>query len=139
MNKKKRYFEWSIHLLCWVIGYVLILNYVTTILDFRASEGPFWLSILVGTLVNQLVFYGTAFGVVPRFLPQRDILRLGFVLLFGLLVVNLSETVIDYYFLVGHFSTENESFESYFFYNFTINGFMMVFALAYAFSELLDQ
>mgnify|MGYP000109042708 FL=1 len=72
----KKYLEARIHVLIWGVAYFLILNYVTTISDFRKDEGPFWLAILFGMLMSQVLFYATAFFIVPKFLRQKRILLL---------------------------------------------------------------
>ena len=95
----KKYIEPIIHLSIWLIGYLLILEYVNTILDFRKDGGPFWLSILFGTLINQFIFYTVAFWLIPHFLPKRNILGLIMLLIGGLIGINLLETVIDFYYL----------------------------------------
>lgn len=116
----------------WVLGYVLVMEYVNTILDFRKGEGPFWLSVLFGTLINLVICYGTAFGLAPQFLDKRNWIGLVVALLVGILGINTFETLVDYFYLVGHFSTEKESFLSYFFFNLSINFFMLLVGLSYA-------
>ena len=113
----KKYLEVTIHILIWCVAYFLILNYVNTIADYRKDEGPFWLAILFGMIINQAIFYVTAFFIVPKFLGQKKILILIITLIIVFVLINLFESFIDYYWLVGFFSSESESYWSYITYN----------------------
>ena len=128
----KKYLEVIIHVLIWAIAYFLILNYVNTIADFRKGQGPFWLTILFGMLMNQVVFYGTAFFIVPKFLRLKKILRLIIALTSTFILINLFESFIDYYWLVGFFSSENESYLSYLSYNSMSSFLILLLGLSYA-------
>ncbi len=128
----KKYLELSIHILIWGIAYFLILNYVNTISDFRKDKGPFWFAILFGMFMNQIIFYGTAFFIVPRFLGLKKISLLIISLLSAFVLINLLESFIDYYWLVGFFSSESESYLSYLGYNTTSSFFILLLGLSYA-------
>ena len=128
----KKYIEPIIHILVWGIGYFLILNYTTTIGDFRKESGPYWLAIGFGMLMNQTVFYATAFFLVPKFLRLKKIKALIITLLGGFILVNLIESVIDYGYLVNFFSSASESFIMYLLYNSVISFFILLVALSYA-------
>ncbi len=128
----KKYLEATIHVLIWGVAYFLILNSVNTLVDFRKDEGPFWLAILFGMLMNQLIFYATAFFIVPRFLRLKKIVLLIIVLISVFVLINLFESFIDYYWLVGFFSSESESFHSYFSYNSISSFFILLLGLSYA-------
>jgi len=128
----KKYLEATIHILIWGVAYFLILNYVSTISDFRKDSGPFWLAILFGMLMNQVIFYATAFFIVPRFLRLKKIPLLIITLILVFALINLFESFIDYYWLVGFFSSESESFLSYLGYNATSSFFILLLGLSYA-------
>ncbi|WP_272151256.1 sensor histidine kinase [Tenacibaculum aiptasiae] len=128
----KKYIEAVIHVFIWGISYFLILNYVNTISDFRKGEGPFWLAILFGMLMNQVLFYTTAFLIVPRFLRLRKILLLIVTLISVFVLINLFESFIDYHWLVGFFSSESESYLSYLNYNSISSFFIVLLGLSYA-------
>lgn len=128
----KKYFELAIHILIWGVAYFLVLNYVNTISDFRKGEGPFWLAILFGMFMNQIIFYSTAFFIVPRFLRLKKILLLIIILVSVFVLINLFESFIDYYFLVGFFSSESESYLSYLSYNSIVSFFILLLGLSYA-------
>jgi sensor histidine kinase YesM len=87
----KKYLEATIHVLIWGVAYFLILNYVNTISDFRKDQGPFWLAILFGMVMNQVIFYSTAFFIVPRFLRLKKILLLIITLISAFVLINLFE------------------------------------------------
>lgn len=128
----KKYLEALIHISIWGIAYVLILNYVNTISDFRKDQGPFWLAILFGMLMNQIVFYTTAFFIVPRFLRLKKVALLVVTLISFFALTNLFESAVDYHWLVGFFSSESESYLSYLNYNSISGFFILLLALSYA-------
>jgi len=128
----KKHIEATSHFLVWGVAYFLILNYVNTISDFRKDEGPFWLAILFGMGMNQVIFYATAFFIVPRFLRLKKILLLIITLISAFVLINLFESYIDYYWLVGFFSSESESYLSYLVYNSTSSFFILLLGLSYA-------
>ncbi|WP_412984674.1 sensor histidine kinase [Pontimicrobium sp. IMCC45349] len=128
----KKYLETILHVLIWGISYVLILNFINTISDFRKDEGPFWLAILFGMFMNQILFYTTAFYIVPKFLRLKKIALLVISLIGVFVFINLLESIIDYYWLVGFFSSESESFVTYLSYNSISSFFILLLGLSYA-------
>lgn len=136
MTKKrlnmKKYIEPIIHILVWGIGYFLILNYTSTIGDFRKDRGPYWVALLFGMLMNQVVFYTTAFFLVPKFLRLKKIKALIFSLLGGFIFINLFESIVDYRYLANFFSSASESFVVYLLYNSVIGFFILLVALSYS-------
>ncbi|WP_175514013.1 sensor histidine kinase [Flavobacterium degerlachei] len=128
----KKYIEIAIHILVWGLGYFLILNYTSTIGDFRKDKGPYWIAILFGTIMNQVVFYTTAFFLVPKLLRLKKIKTLFFSLLGGFILINLFESVIDYRYLAVFFSSANESFAVNLLYNSVVSYFILLAALSYA-------
>lgn len=128
----KKYLETILHVLIWGISYVLILNFISTISDFRKDEGPFWLAILFGMFMNQILFYTTAFYIVPKFLRLKKIALLVISLIGVFVFINLLESIIDYYWLVGFFSSESESFVTYLSYNSISSFFILLLGLSYA-------
>jgi sensor histidine kinase YesM len=128
----KKYLEATLHVFIWVTAYFLILNYVNTISDFRNGKGPFWLAVLFGTIINQVIFYTTAFFIVPRFLRLKKITLLIITLTIAFVLINLFESFIDYYWLVGFFSSVSESFLSYLRYNAASSFFILLLGLSYA-------
>ena len=128
-----------IHILIWAIGYFLILNYTSTIGDFRKDKGPYWVAIFFGMLMNQTVFYTTAFFLVPKFLRLKKIKALIISLLGGFIVINLFESVIDYNYLANFFSSASESFNVTFLYNSVVSFFILLVALSYSLSKYWIQ
>ncbi len=128
----KKYLELIIHIFIWGIAYFLFLNSVTTIADFKKEEGPLWLAILFGMVMNQVIFYATAFFIVPRFLRLKKIGLLIIILISAFILINLVESFIDYHWLVGFFSTETESYLAYFRYNVGSSFFILLLGLSYA-------
>ncbi len=128
----KKYIEPIIHVLIWGIGYFLILNYTSTIGDFRKDKGPYWMAIFFGMLMNQFVFYTTAFLLVPKFLRLKKVKALIFLLLGGFILINLFESIVDYKYLAAFFSSESESFVVHLMYNSFVSFFVLVVALSYS-------
>lgn len=128
----KKYIESIIHILVWGIGYFLIVNYTSTVGDFRKDRGPYWVAIGFGTLINIIIFYATAFFLVPKFLRLKKIKSLIFSLLGGFIFINLFESIIDFRYLANFFSSANESFIVYLIYNSVISFFILLFTLSYA-------
>ena len=87
----KKYLELLIHISIWGIAYFLFLNSVTTIADFKKDEGPLWLAILFGMVMNQIIFYATAFSIVPRFLRLKKIALLIIILIGAFILITLPE------------------------------------------------
>jgi two-component system LytT family sensor kinase len=128
----RKHLELTTHILIWGISYFIIFNYVNTISDFRKETGPFWLAILFGMLMNQIIFYSTAFFIVPKFLGLKKIPLLIITLISVFTLINLFESFIDYYWLVGFFSSESESYMSYLGYNAISSFFILLLGLSYA-------
>jgi sensor histidine kinase YesM len=128
----KKYLEVVIHILIWGISYFLFLSSVNTIADFKKDEGPLWLAIFFGMAMNQIIFYATAFFIVPRFLRLKKIAYLIITLISLFILINVFESFIDYYWLVGFFSTESESYLSYLRYNVGSSFFILLLGLSYA-------
>jgi len=82
--------------------------------------------------MNQIIFYATAFFIVPIFLRLKKIPHLIITLIIVFILINLFESFIDYYWLVGFFSTESESYLSYLGYNATSSFFILLLGLTYA-------
>lgn len=130
--RMKKYIVPIIHLSVWGIGYFLILTFTATIGDFRKESGPYWLALGFGMLMNQAIFYATAFVLVPRYLRLKKIEALILLLSGGFILINLFESYIDYSYLVNFFSSERESFTVYLLYNSVISFFILLVALSYA-------
>ena len=128
----KKYWEPIIHIMIWGIGYFLILKYTSTIGDFRKDTGPYWFALLFGMLMNQVIFYTTAFYLVPKFLRLKKTKTLISLLVIGLFSITLFESFIDYNYLVNFFSSESESFSVYFSYNLFVGFIILLVALSYA-------
>ena len=135
----KKYIEPIIHILVWSVGYFLILNYTSTIGDFRKDRGPYWIALLFGMLMNQAVFYTTAFFLVPKLLRLKKIKALIFSLLGGFILINLFESIVDYRYLAVFFSSASESFTVYLLYNSIVSFFILLVALSYALSKYWIQ
>jgi len=128
----KKNSEILIHILIWGIGYLLILQGTSTIGDFRKDTGPYWIPILFGMLINQTIFYTTAFYLVPKFLRLKKTKTLILLVITGLIGITFFESFVDYNYLVNFFSSESEPFHVYFFYNLIVGLVILLVALSYA-------
>jgi two-component system LytT family sensor kinase len=128
----KKRTEVLLHVLIWVIGYFLILSQTSTIGDFRKDTGPYWMPLFFGMLMNQAIFYTTAFYLVPKFLRLKKTKTLIALIAAGLIGITLFESFIDYSYLVNFFSSENETFSIYFLYNLFVGFIILLVALSYA-------
>lgn len=128
----KKYLEPIIHILIWGVSYLLIFKYVSTIANFRKDEGPFWLALLFGMFMSQILFYTTALFIVPKFLHQKKIVLLVLALICFFILINVFESFVDYHWLVGFFSSERESYLTYLNYNAISSFFIVLLALTYA-------
>jgi LytS/YehU family sensor histidine kinase len=82
--------------------------------------------------MNLVIFYTTAFLLVPKFLRLKKIKALIFSLLGLFLCINLFESTIDFKYLANFFSSANESFSVYLVYNSVISFFILLVGLSYA-------
>ena len=80
----KKYLEVIIHILIWSLGFLLIFNETSTIGDFKKGKGPYWVTLLFGMVINQVIFYVTTFYLVPTLLRLKKIKKLVAVLIVGL-------------------------------------------------------
>jgi len=129
MNKRS---ESIIHILLWGVGYFILLHETSTIGDFRKDAGPYWAPLLFGMLMSQLLFYTTAFYFVPKFLRLKKTKTLIVLVATALITIALFESFVDYNYLVNFFSSENESFLVYFYYNLFVGFIVLLVALSYA-------
>lgn len=129
MNKKS---ETIIHILIWGVGYFILLHETSTIGDFRKDTGPYWAPLLFGMLMSQLLFYITAFYFVPKFLRLKKTKTLIVLVATALITIALFESFVDYNYLLNFFSSENERFLVYFYYNLFVGFIVLLVALSYA-------
>ena len=128
----KKYIEPIIHLLIWGVGCFLILNYSSSIGEFKKDDGPFLIVAVFGILMNLIIFYVTAFFLVPKLLGLKKTNTLVISLLFGFVGITLLESFIDYQYLTSLFSSKRSSFFVYFFQNTLVGFFILLVALSYA-------
>ena len=128
----KKYSSVALHILVWTIGYIAILKNVNTMGDFRKETGPLWIPILLGTLMNSIIYYSVVYFVIPDFFRHKNIQKLLLWLFVGFFAVNLFESFVDHRWLVSHFSTEKEPFRSYFLVNSINSFFVLLVALSVA-------
>lgn len=129
MNKKS---ETIIHILLWGVGYFILLHETSTIGDFRKATGPYWAPLLFGMWMSQLLFYSTAFYFVPKFLRLKKTKTLIVLLATALLSIAAFESFVDYNYLVNFFSTANEHFQVFFYYNLIVGFFVLLVAISYS-------
>ena len=128
----KKYIEPIIHLLIWGVGCFLILNYSSSIGEFKKDDGPFLIVAAFGIFMNLIIFYVTAFLLVPKLLRLKKTNALVILLLVGFISITLLESFIDYHYFTKLFSSKRPSFLVYFFQNTLVGFFILLVALSYA-------
>ena len=128
----RKYLETIIHILIWGVGYFILLHETSTIGDFKKDTGPYWAPLLFGMLMSQLLFYVAAFYIVPKYLRLKKTKTLIVLLATTLITIALFESFIDYNYLLNFFSSENEPFVVYFYYNLFVGFIILLVALSYA-------
>jgi len=128
----RKYLEIIIHLLIWGTGYSILLTLSGSAGSFRQGEGPYWAAILFGTLVNMVIFYTTAFFLVPGMLRLIERKKFIILLIIGFTGVCLLESYIDYSFVSSFFIDNETTFMVHFFQNFLVGFIVLLASLSYA-------
>jgi len=128
----KKYLEATIHILIWGAGCFLILNYSSSIGSFKKNDGPFLIVATFGICMNLIIFYATAFFLVPKLLGLKKTNTLVISLLIGFIGITLLESLVDYQYFTKLFSSKRASFLVYFFQNTLVGFFILLVALSYA-------
>lgn len=108
--RKRHYLEWGIHVLIWTSLLAYVWHTAYTLGPFRKQEGSIYLPLLWSAGFNVTLFYGNAWGLVPRlFYKQR---YTGYIcwatLLYAAIV--LCNAGCDQLYSLSLFSTEKEPF-----------------------------
>ncbi|WBX70104.1 sensor histidine kinase [Tenacibaculum retecalamus] len=128
----RKYLEPIIHLLLWGLGYYMLSILSTSAGSFKQGEEPYRAAVLFGTLVNMVIFYTTAFFLVPRMLRLKKRMTFIISLIIGFLGVCLLESYIDYSFVASFFPSNEASFLEHALQN-CLTGFIVLLAsLSYA-------
>jgi sensor histidine kinase YesM len=130
---KRRIVEPLAHIVLWLtlLGFAIV--FVRTIGPFKKIDNTLMLPIIIGTLINALVFYSTTLYLIPRFASKNQIKNffLGIVIVF--LGFTILETIIDYFFLVWIYSDSSEPFFGMLITNGLIHLIFISLAIGYGF------
>jgi sensor histidine kinase YesM len=128
----KKYLEPIVHVLVWALGYYIMSTLSTSAGSFRQGEGPYWAAVLFGTLMNMVVFYSTAFFLVPSLLRLKKTNTLIILLFLGFSGICLLESLIDYHYVASFFLANEASFVVHLFQNTLVGFFVLLASLSYA-------
>jgi len=121
------------HIVLWLtlLGFAIV--FVRTIGPFKKIDNTLMLPIIIGTLINALVFYSTTLYLIPRFASKNQIKNffLGIIIVF--LGFTILETIIDYFFLVWIYSDSSEPFFGMLITNGLIHLIFISLAIGYGF------
>jgi two-component system LytT family sensor kinase len=131
-GQMKKYLEASIHMLVWGVGYYIMFTLSTSAGSFRQGEGPYWAAVLFGMLMNMVIFYSTAFFLVPQLLRLNKYSALVISLFLGFSGICLLESIVDYTFVAPFFLENKASFQVHLFQNILVGFFVLLAALFYA-------
>jgi sensor histidine kinase YesM len=129
----KKLLEPVIHSLIWITGFIIVALTIKTIGVFHKNEGSFLIPLLSGTVINLTIFYGIALFLIPRFSVKRKSSVFIAETIGLLLILTLTETLLDYFFFTSLFSSAEESFKSQGIINLALNLMFACAALAYGF------
>ena len=124
-----------IHIVIWLGLYTLAVFFFRMIGPFTQTDGTLLLPVTVGTVINILIFYTVSLYLIPRFALTGRIRA--FLIWVAVVVIGftLIETLIDFFFLVFIFSSEDEPFTGQFITNGLIHLIFASIALGYGFTR----
>ncbi len=129
----KRFLEPSIHILIWIILYLIAVIYIKTIGPFNYIDSTIFLPLTVGTSINAIIFYIVSLWIIPKYANRSNYRAFTISILFVIFGFTAFETYIDYSFLLWLFSDSPESFFSMFIMNGVIHLIFASLALGYGF------
>lgn len=131
----KKYIEPIIHTLIWLTGFILIILWVKTIGPFRKSDGTLFYPVIFGTLINVVLFYTSAFVLIPQYSKNRKTIRFILSIIILVIVITSFETIIDYLCFIIYYSSEKESFLTQYLSNLFLNIVILVLSLGYGLTK----
>jgi two-component system, LytTR family, sensor kinase len=134
MNSKK-ILEPLIHIIIWLGLYTLAVIFFRTIGPFRSIDGTLIIPVTFGTIVNALIFYIISLYLVPRLALKGKIKEFLFQTIIVVTSLSLIETLIDFFFLIYMYSSEDEPFLGQLLTNGLIHFMFASVALGYGFTR----
>jgi two-component system LytT family sensor kinase len=132
----KKYFEPVIHILVWGSCLALILFYWRTLGPFRRENGSIYPPIIIGTIINAILFYLNVFYLMPRYILKDKYLKYIlsiFILLSSLTIFNSG---VDHFCFIAYYSSEKEPFYSEVLINLIDKLFILSISLGYGFTKI---
>ncbi len=127
-----------LHLLYWFLVVIFFLKYFELDLGFIVKEkNDFFWPVVYGAFFNAVIFYGTCFYLIPRYLNSNNRQKFYFLAFMGFLVVTFAENFIDIWWIkevrTETYNTATPSFVFWttWFFNAVINLLYYLFAFGY--------
>jgi two-component system, LytTR family, sensor kinase len=130
---KKRYAEPIVHIVIWLVLYLLGIVFIRNMGIFSKTDNSLILPITVGTIINALIFYTISLYLIPQYARKSNVKKflVGFLIVFA--SFTLIETTLDFFFLVWIYSDSPESFFSQFITNGVIHLIFASISVGYGF------
>ena len=131
----KKILEPIIHIATWLGLYALAVIFFRTIGPFTRIDGTLILPVTFGTIINALIFYAISLYLIPRFALKgkiKDFLVWTLVIVAGFTLI---ETLVDFFFLIYIYSSEDEPFLGQLLTNGLIHLIFASVALGYGFTR----
>jgi two-component system, LytTR family, sensor kinase len=131
----KKILEPIIHIAIWLGLYALAVIFFRTIGPFTRIDGTLILPVTFGTIINALIFYIISLFLIPRYALKgkiKDFLVWTLVIVAGFTLI---ETLVDFFFLIYIYSSEDEPFLGQLLTNGLIHLIFASVALGYGFTR----
>lgn len=128
-NSKQK--EFIIHSIIWITGFILFTAFVQTIGNVKREMGGFVYPVAVGTIFNIILFYTVSIKLIGKYYERKFNSIFFLQLIIILIVLTLSEAILDYLLFPVYYSTIEEPFHSQFVVTLAINIFILAIALGY--------
>ena len=135
MFGKRKILEFTIHLLIWVGLYIFAILFIRTIGPFNKIDNTLFWPVTTGTIINAIIFYTIAFGLIPRYANRGQLSRFALWTLAIFTGFTLLETFLDYNFMVWVYSDSREGFAAMFITNGVVHLIFASVALGYGFTR----
>ncbi len=131
----KKYIEYLVHGVIWLLIYLLFIYGANTIGVFQRADGTIFIPLTIGTILNISLFYFISLFLIPWFSEGRKPIVLVGQLSGLLLGITALESMLDFFYFTNVYSTEDESFGSQLIVNLISNALILSLAMAYGFTR----
>ncbi len=135
MFGKRKILEFTTHIFIWVGLYIFAILFIRTIGPFNKIDNTLFWPVTTGTIINAIIFYTIAFGLIPRYANRGQLSRFALWTVAIFAGFTLLETLIDYNFMVWVYSDSREGFAAMFITNGVVHLIFASVALGYGFTR----